>query len=88
VRQQMYAALVFAAIMAGVLVVAQEPAQAPSLSLEQKQAIVIAAQAVEIAQLRLAQAQADLEKLIAAAQVPGYELTQQLEYRRKVEKGQ
>lgn len=74
---------VWIVVMAGALAWAQEPAQAPSLNTEQRQAIVIAAQAVEIAELRLQQARAELARLIAAAQREGYELTQSLEYVKK-----
>lgn len=52
----------------------------PSLSTEEKQALVIASQAVEIAELRLVLARVEYGRLLQAAQRDGYELTPTLEY--------
>lgn len=74
------AVAILAVLLAVSLAWAQEPQKVPVLTTEERQAIVIAAQTVEIAELRLAAARAELGRLLAGAQREGYELTQLLEY--------
>jgi len=66
-------------LLCAALAIAQEPTQ-PALSVEEKQALIIASQAVEIAELRLHAARGELTRLVEAAQRPGWVLTQGLEY--------
>lgn len=82
-------------MLLGAAVAAQEPPKptAPVLTTEQKQAVVILSQRIELAQLRAQAAQVEFEKaraeiaqLVQSLQVPGFDLDlQAMTYTKKPE---
>jgi hypothetical protein len=76
----MTARLTLAAFVLATVGLSAQTAKAPVLSEGQKLKIIALRQQIEIYQLRMQIATNELQKAMDAAQVPGYRLTDQLEY--------
>jgi hypothetical protein len=76
----MTARLTLAALMFAAVGLSAQTAKAPVLSEAQKLKIIALQQQIEIYRLRAQVATNELQKAMDSAQVPGYRLTDQLEY--------